>query len=232
MAGNAVRRVREIAAGRRRGADLRARRRRAHERTDRAWPPPPAKANGFPRRTSPHHPCGQHREAGGSISPDQANESSRALRRSCKTARAVRGPDPRACSQSRPVGERARRQSSAMMKGAQLGERPAEPLDIVQPQARHGGARRMRSTACPRPGTRSSISRRARLTSTGNVPGCAAPRRAWGRCRGRACRRSRRDDLPPRSRRSASASRPDRAGARASAAAAAAADGARRPGSG
>ena len=63
--------------------------------------------------------------------------------------------------------------------------------------------------------------------------GCAAPRRASDRFPGRACRpRCRRGSRAARSRRSASASRPGRAGARASAAASSAAAMKRHPGSG
>ena len=75
----------------------------------------------------------------------------------------------------------------------------------------------MRSTALvPKPGTRKSSSRLARWRyRAGSGRDGAAPRRVSDRCRAAACRHRRRRSRPPQSRRTASASRPGRAGARA-----------------
>ena len=134
----------------------------------------------------------------------------------------------------RRAGRRGRssaagRQSAAIDERPQLGDRHGQPRRHRRAAAGASArAARIRSTAfTPRPGhAQQHLARRAVDVDRKAVAMLAAPRRAWGRCRAQHARRRRprRRSRRLESRRSASASRPGRAGARASAAGASAAD--------
>ena len=130
-------------------------------------------------------------------------------------------------AQVEPIGRGpSARWSAATRKGAARFSAGGEPGEVVEPQPLWRRAAMIWSTArAPRPGTRSSISRGARLTSTGKRSRCFSAQASLGSIVEveHAAVAAGGDLVDARSRRSGSASRPGRAGARAAAAAASAA---------